>query len=984
MPFRVVDLPGSIVLVPGRNLEGQVRHQARDHPGLPMDLKQLEADLAARRDGVPTTFSEPRDGGDRSLLLYTRAYVVRLFLTTRRQDAYIIASVNPLRIRDHHRLAQGYLLLRPARWQTVFEHRQIPPGSAGYWPQLTAEWRQLVEGGAAQRGAPSLTAVQTAFLDTLDELIDATQQITTTTPRPDQIFPYRDVTTTGGLRHGTRAVYEFQLAGWRTPDRGAFVQVRGEPEQRGQVTNVVRRSVTVHFDQPLDWARLAHQGELEVTPNTVVFDKQREAVALLRTRQEKNLSLLPVLVEARVQRIPPSPAEPTENLDDDQLAAFRRGLTVEDMLLVLGPPGTGKTRTISQLARASAVGGQRVLVASHTNRAVDNVLHRLPRDLVAIRVGNEGKVTSEGEPYLLERQAAALRTGVVNVTARSLAAYASVEAAVRWAEVLDQRAEELTASLDTETRARAGLDAARRAVGGPAQVRVDELTAECNEGDRTIAAHLLRVQRLTSRRDRSRSRAGWPLLGALFGVLARRRDRRLATELIIGQELRAAQQRTRGELANAERALDAATAADPTVRAARTAVDHAVRRREERRTDVLTAARTVRAAVSALETPPPAPEDPRTAERDLAQLRDWLRQRLPLFTSRAKLLSDWHGEISGATDDLYPELVRYADVIAATCIGAASRPELSDLDFELVIIDEAGQIGAADVLVPLVRARRGVLVGDHQQLPPFLDSEVEAWGKSVGNPVIRELLAKSALELLVDKLPDTHCVMLTQQRRMPLAIAEFISASFYGGKLGTAVHREHRDPLFRRPMAFIDTARLPPARRHEKSGRDRERWGQPGYTNPVEAELLTELVAFYHRLDAEWAVIVPYRAQVAAITATLTGRIGDATRVELNVGSVDSFQGGERDVILYGFTRSNSDGNVGFLKELRRANVAFTRAKHQLVLVGDMSTLTMARDRGFRELACALRDHLAEQGDIRQYDEIQRRLADLSARTGEA
>src|SRR5438309_1786372 len=91
------------------------------------------------------------------------------------------------------------------------------------------------------------------------------------------------------------------------------------------------------------------------------------------------------------------------------------------------------------------------------------------------------------------------------------------------------------------------------------------------------------------------------------------------------------------------------------------------------------------------------------------------------------------------------------------------------------------------------------------------------------------------------------------------ATADFISASFYDKRLETAVQRDHRDPLFRSPMAFVDTAPLPPAERHEKSGRDRERWGQPGYTNPAEAELLTDLAVFYHRLGIDWAIIVAYR-----------------------------------------------------------------------------------------------------------------------------
>lgn len=122
---------------------------------------------------------------------------------------------------------------------------------------------------------------------------------------------------------------------------------------------------------------------------------------------------------------------------------------------------------------------------------------------------------------------------------------------------------------------------------------------------------------------------------------------------------------------------------------------------------------------------------------------------------------------------------------------------------------------------------------------------------------------------------------------------------------------------------------------------------------------------------------MPYLAQAALVTRLLTGRLGDADLIRENVGSVDSFQGGQRDVILYGFTRSNPERSVGFLKELRRVNVAITRVKHQLVMVGDLETLTQARDRGFRALARSLRAYLEENGEIVSYTTIRGRLGDI-------
>jgi superfamily I DNA and/or RNA helicase len=139
---------------------------------------------------------------------------------------------------------------------------------------------------------------------------------------------------------------------------------------------------------------------------------------------------------------------------------------------------------------------------------------------------------------------------------------------------------------------------------------------------------------------------------------------------------------------------------------------------------------------------------------------------------------------------------------------------------------------------------------------------------------------------------------------------------------------------------------------------------QAGYVNHLEAEVIAQIVA--DRIDAyeNWAVILPYRAQVTEVSQALTRRLGEPT-ASGHVGTVDSFQGGERDLIVYGFTRSNRYGNVGFLSELRRINVAITRARRQLVLVGDIPFLCGAQDDAFAALLRSLSDYVAVHGDRR-------------------
>jgi hypothetical protein len=740
----------------------------------------------------------------------------------------------------------------------------------------------------------------------------------------------------------------------------------------------------------VSWEHLPRQGELAVTPSSIVFDKQREAVSLLRNGESRSPRLLSTLVEHKVHGIRPPSVAPDQPLDADQLTAFRKALATDDVLVVLGPPGTGKTRTIAQIAHTCATGGAgqdagggRVLVTSHTNRAVDNVLTKLPRDLVVIRVGNEGKIHEDGRAYLLDRQVGDLSTVVVNAMTLREERFAHVDTTRAWAAELAKELDRLDGLSAAGTAAATQLDAARRAAGGPVRERLDALTAqrETYQAARTLTGQL--VERASVKHRRAQERAGGPALGWFFRTLARRRAERLDGLRAQDEELRTALAAADAALADTLRELERITREDPAVRRAQ----EDRRRLADERTDCLgrahRAAERAATAAAFLESPPPLGRTPEDGE--LRALHRWLEQRLPLLLARQRLTAEWRAAVAAEPEQLVPELIRYAHVVGATCIGTASRPELSGIDFDLAIVDEAGQIGVADALVPLVRARRAVLVGDHMQLPPFLDSEVADWGKDIASAELRALMAKSALERLVDGLPASHVVQLSVQRRMPVEIAGFVSSAFYGNRLRTEKDHTHHDPLFDSPLAFVDTGALPARERQESTGsRAQESFGRPGVFNRCEARLLARLAAFYHRRGSEWTVIVPYRAQVAAVIAALSPLIGDAQLAAAQVGTVDSFQGGEREVILYGFTRSNAQGRIGFLKELRRANVAFTRAQRQLVLIGDLGTLLRADDPDFRVLAQDLHEHLRARGDLRAYHDVVAHLAKAESEGGGA
>jgi hypothetical protein len=974
------------VLIPSASSQSQLLDLA-GREGFPQSPYDIANDLKAltAAGGVPVTLSEPLPGKtDWSVLVHTRRYLIRIFVTGKYGDAYSIASIAPLRLRDHQRLAQGYLLTRPRNWLVVGSTRDIPQYANSGWDALVAGWNDLMA-SLATTARP--TGQQDAFLSTLGEVIDAAERITTASEVGDS-YPYREAKPTAGTRSGASQSYEFTLAGARVPDEGAFVQVAtragsgaGTAKARGQVTRSSGMTITIRFDEPVDWNDLQGQGEITATASTVVFRMQREAVGQLRVGRARNPGVLAALLDG--QAGPPGTARPTRTgqgavesppspvfrLNAHQREAFDKTLSEPDLLAVIGPPGTGKTTTIAEMVRATTDRGQRVIVCSQNNRAVDNVLGRLPADLLAVRVGNESRVTAEGVPYLLQRQADELRTQMLNRSRLNLGGYEGLGHAEGWASELARRNATLAAARGGEAQALSRLDSARRSAGGSAAEEVDRLAAVHAEREREAMGSAARTQRLRQLSDRAAACSTWVIIGWVFGLLSRRWASRSDSERARADALAAALRDVYADLQVARGHLIEVTKDVPAVIAAKSAADTATADASREHAEALHAARAALEAVAPMGVTPPPVRD--ADDGELAAAQEWLTGWLPVLAARRDLLAEWIDEASGESSQLYPELLRYAQVLASTCTGAGSRPELADLDFDLAIVDEAGQIGVADALVPLVRARRAVLVGDHMQLPPFLDSDVEAWGKLVGDPVVQSTLKRSALEIVVDALPagSPNVVWLTEQRRMPEVIAKFASAQFYEGRLETPPGlREHRDELFRSALAFVDTSALDWTERGDRSGQDRERWGQRGYDNPGEARMLADLAAYYYHAHQDWGVIVPYLAQAELIRRLLTGRAGDAEEVRLNVGTVDSFQGGERDVILYGFTRSNPERRVGFLSERRRVNVAITRARLQLVLIGDLETLTEARDKGFRELARSLRDYVAGCGEVVSHD----------------
>ena len=310
----------------------------------------------------------------------------------------------------------------------------------------------------------------------------------------------------------------------------------------------------------------------------------------------------------------------------------------------------------------------------------------------------------------------------------------------------------------------------------------------------------------------------------------------------------------------------------------------------------------------------------RAAGRDFRG-RDGHRRRRELFAEAGQL----RGQIRSFERSVIQAVIDSADVICTTT--TIDDDLLGDRDFDLVVIDEACQCTMPSIWQAALRADRIVFAGDHCQLPPTVLSEQAA----------RNGMRESLMQRLVSREGESVFRRLTVQYRMHESIMRFSSQMFYDDSLvADASVRSHRlcdlpgvteSPRTAEPIEFIDTAGAEFDEQVEADGESK--------LNPKEADLMIRLVG--ELLEAGVAaeqigVIAPYAAQVRLIR-------GKLDLPGLEVDTVDGFQGREKEAILLTMVRSNDRGEIGFLGDTRRTNVALTRARRKLIVVADSATI---------------------------------------------
>lgn len=623
-----------------------------------------------------------------------------------------------------------------------------------------------------------------------------------------------------------------------------------------------------------DPAQLPEAGELRFDTRAaeVALYRQKAAVDAIRFDRAVRINLRHLLITPNTAQVP-YPIQLTsffQKLNESQQEAVEAALGTEDFLLVEGPPGTGKTRFITEVILQTLQSNPeaRILLSSQTHVALDNALERIQSqnlNLKLVRIGNHEKVAEGVQMLLVEEQMNHWRQSVLTTSQQFLS---------QWAAQRNISAQE-----------------------------VEQATQLQELRNITLKIDGLRTDLESRKRERDN----------LYPIPYDARKSKALEEYGISEELR-------------ERLLQLEEEIDDLNRQAKLARDE-----KEKIADRLQ-------QISGSNVRKFLKLSVKELDGRLEKVIDLTHPDAQKLQRLLALQAEWADQF-GRNDQFNAAFLKRAQVIAGTCIGMPR--DVQDIEFDLCIVDEASKATATEVLVPMARSRRWILVGDSNQLPPFQDeasSNAQFLSKYDLKP---DDVQETLFDLLLRTLPSACCKSLTIQHRMVKPIGELISQCFYDGRLrsnGPALD-PHLSHVLPKAVTWLTTASMP----------DRiEQAVRPSYNNACEVSVIIQLLRRLNRVVAEShagvaepqkkyevAILTGYTAQRRLINRRLNSELESLQALHIECNTVDAFQGREADIAIYSVTRSNNRGELGFLKKRERLNVALSRGRIGLVIVGD-------------------------------------------------
>lgn len=813
------------------------------------------------------------------------------------------------------------------------------------------------------------------LLDTAENYAELASQLEQEKARASGKVLYSDIRPVLQAQQADRICYEFILAQKGLDEtlfkQGGMIELADTNEEihSAEIVEMIREdpddeessvvSICALFTDQIDINMFDRQSGFTPSFSDVNKEVQEAAIARIRTFESdaafnlkdlytgnvdssSNVSGLKQVVEKLNQKKYPPNAS--------QIHAITEAIKTDDMYLVMGPPGTGKTTVILEWVKYFVLQAHmRVLVSSKNNKAVDNVLARLAeeKEISTLRIGSEAKLQEDVRPYMFENRIKTMRQDIISQvkerqdevaktaelwqlgTENVISYIKRVNEVYKYKRIFDEDSAELSKRnvvfwldeeniKDCENRIReyaAQNEEMQKIIDKPGTLRkavyslyFGKLKKKIRKNDELCAHLKLLIEKYQKEK----------------AVIKEDYDKKYAKYL---------ESKKRYELEAQKCPIR------PLLEVARFPLD-------KNRPGNWVYAPLIDEIQNCIKN-----------KKDITpEINDRVRANYRNVMTYYDVTNKWKACVESQQNyALENLLLDSVDLVGATCIGIQSKKRFKDMRFDVTIIDEAGQIQVHDALVPLSLSPKFIMLGDQKQIPPMAGPEMVAACEE--NNIDTNLLKKSLFEVWYSMTPDSCKIMLDTQYRMPGDIADTISEWFYDGKYISPPFKRDismndlmLSSLSDRTYILIDTSDAP--NRHEY------KIPEKGSNNELEAAIAADLVKIrlleigkmppekQEKAVHEIGVISAYKAQVKLIRQKLTTILPEETVREL-AASLDSFQGQERDLIIYSFTKSSevspNKRRIGFLNELRRLNVAMSRCKKGLVMIGDMEFLQGCR-----------------------------------------
>lgn len=631
---------------------------------------------------------------------------------------------------------------------------------------------------------------------------------------------------------------------------------------------------------------------------------------------------------------PPFPPNPS------QQEAILKGIKSKDVFLVMGPPGTGKTTVILEWIKYFVLEKHlRVLVSSQNNKAVDNVLERIIEepDIDVLRIGSEAKLQENVKQCMFENKISELRKNISSASRENLKKLNN----------LQEDNEALCEKLKNISELNTQIDISKKVLDGKIKSNLlksfewcNDIASQAEKTKKSFASENQKTQKLSEELKKLNNISNGIVKKLLFLVIfifqklfnrsvnkLQEYKRDLASlEIDYKNQIKLYNEIYKNIKQNEFELYRVA------IERHDVAIDDAIIcccKFNEFRLEKLTNEHIKNMIQNS----------------KFNELAEELCEDSVRAKKTSEIIKSWAEEMDIDQNYALNEIIMQSvNLVGATCIGINSQKRFSDLQFDVTIIDEAGQIQIHNALVPMSVSNKLIMLGDHKQIPPTADEEVL---KALEDRSIEtELYEKSLFEVMYENLPESNKQMLDTQFRMPGEVADIISEWFYDGQyLSSDIKRGIKSVLpsiSDKPFIVVDTGDSDERYETEVSKGDmKERF------NDVECDVIVKIckkLAEQNYDLSEVGVISALKAQVNRIKEKLIEAGFEKGAVNEMVATLDSFQGQERNVILYSFVRSSKrskhQNRIGFLTEIRRLNVAMSRCKKTIVMIGDMKFLS--------------------------------------------